>query len=191
MSAATGIREMQPDTVVYRIDADDRLVYVNAGWDRFAIENDSAHLVAEQVLHTRIWDFIEDPETRHLHQVLVRRVRSDGQILKLPFRCDSPSVRRDMTMEILPAGIGYRSHVEYHCHIDRIERRAPVLLPEQCAWRSSRRIRMCSWCKMIHVDGEGWVETQVGVERLRLFDRRKLPEITHTICDPCLRDLYD
>ncbi|MFN8587284.1 MAG: hypothetical protein U0704_05735 [Candidatus Eisenbacteria bacterium] len=43
---------------------------------------------------------------------------------------------------------------------------------------------MCGWCKAVDADGQ-WVEPELGVELLNLFERDALPEITHGICAEC------
>jgi hypothetical protein len=179
----------QEDTrVLYTIDHDDRIVYLNNGWDFFAEENEAGHLVQAHVQHRSLWDFISDAETRHLHQVLVARVRARQLPLAMPFRCDSPSVRRYMKMEIAPAP---EAAIEYRCAVTRIEQRAPVLLMEQKGWRSDTLIRMCSWCKKIHIGDDLWQEVEAAIQKLQLFERKRLPEISHTMCDECLRKLDD
>lgn len=172
--------------VLYTIDHADRLVYLNESWDRFAGENESGHLIGERVRNQSLWDFISDLETRHLHQVLVERVRTRQISLALPFRCDSPSARRYMMMEIAPAP---EAAVEYRCSVTRIEQRAPVLLLEQKGWRSDTLIRMCSWCKKIHTGNDVWMEVEAAITKLQLFERKRLPEISHTICDECMHTL--
>ena len=172
--------------VAYRIDLADRIIHVSEGWNRFASENEAADLEAERVLNRTLWDFIADVETRHLNQTLVTRVRARQAPLVLPFRCDSPAVRRYMQMEIVPRP---ESVIEYRCTVMRIERRAPIPLLEQKGWRDRRLLRMCSWCKKIDTGNNTWLEIEAAIEALRLFERKRLPEIAHTMCDECLRNL--
>ncbi|MDQ1363759.1 MAG: hypothetical protein QG652_1621 [Pseudomonadota bacterium] len=174
--------------VLYTIDHDDRLVYLNDVWDRFALENASGHLTGERIRNQRLWDFIADAETRHLHQVLVKRIRTRQVPVQLPFRCDSPSVRRYMMMEMVPAP---EAAVEYRCTVLRIEQRAPVLFMEQKGWRGDTLIRMCSWCKKVHTGEDVWMEIEDAIQELQLFERKRLPEISHTMCDECLHQLDD
>lgn len=174
--------------IVYSIDRTDRIILVNVGWNRFAGENEASHLIGDRVLNRPLWEFISDAETRHLNQTLVARVRAKQVPLVLPFRCDSPSIRRYMTMEIVPRS---DDAIEYCCSVTRIEHRAPVSLLEAKERRDQRLLRMCSWCKKVDTGNNIWMEVEAAIEALRLFERKRLPEISHTMCDECLRNLED
>lgn len=100
------------DEIVYQIDEKDLLIFVNDHWDSFAEANGSRNLVGLNLYKQPIWNFIQDIETKHLHQTLLKKVRTDNAILDLPFRCDSPTLRRFMQMNIAPLADG---GVEYRC----------------------------------------------------------------------------
>lgn len=172
--------------VVYRIDQNDFLIFFNAGWDLFAEENDSSHLIGENICKRSIWGFIHDRETRHLHEALLHKVRSDRTILKLPFRCDSPALRRFMEMDILPLGEG---RVEYRCRMIKIEAREPV--PVLTGVGGESFLRMCSWCKKVDVGGNSWFEIEDAIKILGLFLKDTLPGISHTMCEECVGGLED
>ena len=174
--------------VIYTIDEQNHLTYVNSGWDKFALENDAAHLEHEKVLNRPLWDFIENAETRHIHQVLAERVRKNQAALKFPFRCDSPSVPRYMNMQIIPQAEGA---ITYSCTVERIERRAPLLLEEMKTWKSRKLLRMCSWCKKVDIGDNKWMEIEPAIKHLQLLEQKILPEISHTICDDCLHALEE
>jgi len=172
--------------VIYRIDGNDALIEMNEQWDAFAIRNKSPHLVQQNVMRCNLWTFIQDPETRHLHKTLVYRVRAKKKILNLPFRCDSPALRRFMEMDLLPLARGV---VEFHCRTIKTEPRDAVALLVPGRPAGQDLIRMCSWCKKVDVGAGHWVEIEQAVASLRLFERDSLPHITHTMCDACLEDL--
>lgn len=173
--------------VVYQIDHDNRLIGFNSEWDAFAVTNDSPHLVHGNIIGQLLWDFIQDPETHHLHQTLLQRVRQQQRPIILPFRCDSATLRRFMQMEILPLPKGT---VEYRCLTQRTETREAVSLLEPNAKRSDQGqlLRMCSWCKKIAVNDD-WMEVEDAIRQLQLFASATLPGISHTMCDACLHKL--
>lgn len=174
--------------VVYRIDQNDFLIFFNAEWNLFAEENDSFHLIGENIWKRSIWDFIHDRGTRHLHATLLHKVRSDRTILRLPFRCDSPALRRFMEMDILPMGEG---RVEYRCRMIKIEAREPVpMFPGDVAGGESL-LRMCSWCKKVYVGDNSWFEIEDAIKILGLFSTVNLPGISHTMCEECVGGLED
>lgn len=173
--------------VVYLIDRNDILVQVNDQWDRFAVHNNSAHLCRQNVIDHSLWTYIQDAATRHVHQTLLSRVRRKRRIRNLPFRCDSPGLRRYMEMDLLPLE---RGGVEYRCRMIREEARDAVPLMEPKVPPSATGyIRMCSWCKKVDVGHNHWVEIEEAVTSLKLLERDSLPPISHTMCDACLEDL--
>ncbi|MHB1351225.1 MAG: hypothetical protein C4563_02470 [Desulfobulbus sp.] len=174
--------------VVYTIDAGDRLFSANDAWDRFASENSSPHLNANTVCHRLLWDFIQDSETCLLHATLLGRVRSGRSIRNLPFRCDSPGLRRFMEMDITDLGDGI---IEYRCRLIKTEVREPVPLLADSVRADERLLRMCSWCKKIDAGNNVWLEIEDFILRRNLFAAQPIPRITHTICDTCVKLLDD
>lgn len=181
---------MQPDRteVVYRIDRDDVLILFNDEWNRFAEENGGLDLIGEKVCRRSLWDFIGDLETRHIHETLLAKVRSSGDIFNLPFRCDSPGLRRFMEMNISPVGNGW---IEYRCRIVKTEVRDPVPLIAGDGKRGAPFLRMCSWCKKVDAGSGSWLEVEDAVKVLRIFLEEHIPQISHTMCDSCMISLTD
>lgn len=171
-----------PRRFVYRIDAEDRIAYVNEHWDEFARENDALYLLGSEVLDLPLWSFLGQPDVRYLYRTLVAQIRATGRSVTLPFRCDSPAVRRfmEMTMSRIE-GAG----IEFSCRILRLEPREPVALLDPSATRSDEFIRMCSWCKRIALTEESWAEVEEAIRRLDLFGYVLMPQITHSICAAC------
>ena len=174
--------------VVYRIDLNDCLVFFNDQWDRFALENDGSHLTSDKINQRPIWDFIHDAETRHLHEMLLRRVRANHPIAKLPFRCDSPSLRRYMEMDIVPLVDG---KIEYRCRVLKTQSRKPVPVISAHAQEGMPLLRVCSWCKKVDVGHNSWLEVEEAIGSLGLFSKAISPRISHTICDGCLGNYED
>lgn len=168
--------------VCYRIDGEDRLVFFNDEWDRFASENDTPELAGAIICGRPLWDFIVNAEVRHIHQVLLKRVRLRQPVLSIPFRCDSPAQRRHMQMRIvrLPD-----NQVEFHCRALRIENRDPVNVDYRTN-EDAAALRMCSWCNRVDVGQDAWDEIENAVARLGLFADTSPAPITHTICEHCL-----
>lgn len=169
-------------TFIYRIDADDRLVRVNPDWLDFAVENAAPYLTEDGVLGRPLWDFISDPETAHLYTLMVNRVRETGRPLTVPFRCDSPTMRRQGEMIIAPLPEG---EVEFSCRWDWLEERDAISLLDATQPRSDRLLTLCSWCKHAEPEKGEWCEVEEAVRRLDLFADARLPRLTHGICPTC------
>ncbi len=167
---------------IYRVDASDRIIFANAAWYDFARENGDTALQPERVIGGSLWDFICNTETRHLFEVLLKRVRATGQPVTLPYRCDSPDCRRFLELEITrPAP----QEIEFCSRILREERREPVRLLEDSVERTDELLVMCGWCKKVALPDNRWAEVEEAVKALQLFDAPRLPRISHGMCQGC------
>ena len=165
----------------YIIDSDNRVTMVSKEWLRFAQENSATHLTQESIIGKPLFDFIADPETRHLYQMVINKVRSTGTTLSLPFRCDAPGLRRYMQLVIAPLQNQYLQLVG---EILREEPREPVPLLDNHTERSDQFLTICSWCKRVKVLNN-WLEVEEAVDELGLFHQSPLPQLTHGMCQQC------
>lgn len=179
------MNDSEPD-LVYRIDRNDLLVGFNRQWNHFARDNGAPGLLREKSYKKPLWSFIHDVETRHVHQTLLNKVRLGKAIKGLPFRCDSPALRRFMKMDILPLADG---KIEYRCRTIRTETREAVPINSANAGNGESLLRMCSWCKKVDAGNDKWVEIENAISLLGLFTQARVPAITHTICDACASKL--
>jgi hypothetical protein len=170
------------DSFIYRIDARDQVNFVTADWLAFAKDNEAQHLSAETVQGESLFSFIDDSETRHLYKSIIDKVRRTQASVTVPFRCDSPGLRRFMVLHISPLPHGA---IQFEGRLIREEPREHVPLLDADSARNGELIVSCSWCKRIEVDG-AWLEVEEAVRRLELFHEPLLPQITHGICGDCL-----
>lgn len=163
--------------IIYRLDKDDRLVGVNAEWDRFAGENGGPR--SAQALGRPIWDFIADATTRALYDQVLKRARA-GFRVTFPFRCDSPSLRRRLELDAKTDGL----EIEITVRALSLEKRPPQALLDPARPASKEILRMCGWCKRIPVEGR-WLEVEDAAEKLKLLEAFPLPALSHGICERC------
>jgi hypothetical protein len=166
----------------YELDDELRIVAFDARWSLFAVANETPRLAeAEHVLGRPLLSFIAGDSTAHLYETLFDVVRRTQRPVTLPFRCDSPSLRRylDLTIEPRPHGLALSST------LSKAEARPREPLLDAAAARSEEMLRMCSFCKKLKVAAE-WMEVEAAVARLRIFDRARVPAISHGLCEPCL-----
>jgi hypothetical protein len=166
--------------IIYRVNNQDLIVFVNEEWDQFAAANGGAHLKADQVLNRSLWSFISDPTTKQLYRQIMKRIR-DGRSVRFSLRCDSPNCRRLLEMEVDLREGGAAEFVTRTLWEE--DRKIPVLL-EPSAARFADWLRVCSWCEKVCV-GEAWTEVEEAVTRLQLFEQSPMPSLTHGICEPC------
>ncbi|MDJ0867560.1 MAG: hypothetical protein QNK03_15740 [Myxococcota bacterium] len=175
---------MAPATVstAYRIDGEGALVWVSPEWTRFARANGAPELSEPDILGRSLWDFIEGGETRLLYEMLFDRAVRESARLRLPFRCDSPELRRFMQLDILPQGDG---SLELRGLLLREQPRPRVALFDPTLLRSSDTLRVCSFCKRIPVEGLGWLDVEEAVARLDLLADARPPRLSHGVCPAC------
>lgn len=171
--------------VEYRIDAADVVVDVGEGWVDFAVDNDAAELASPDP-HRSLWTYIEPGETQDLWRLLVERVRSSGQSVSVPFRCDAPHARRWFEMTVSPApddGVGFRTALVFE------EPRAPLALLDPTVARDGEAspVAVCSWCSRGCHD-ERWLDIEELVRVGRHLEGTP-PPIEFGICGPCRDDM--
>jgi hypothetical protein len=165
----------------YVIDADDRLVKVSEGYFDFAVENRLPH--AGGAVGEPLWGFVSGSGVREVQRTLIRRIRRTGGTVVLPFRCDGPSVQRELMLTVGPGGgegwivFSTRSAAEQH------RERQPFL--DRTVPRKPRLIPRCSWCGRIG-DAGTWVELEEASSDLHLFDVDSMPGIDHDLCNRCV-----
>lgn len=173
--------------IVYRLNSQDEFIYLNEEWVNFAAANDASGLLPERVLGRPLWDFITDQTTRQLYREILDQVHA-GRFMKFNFRCDAPEYRRHMEMIISKRDGG---EVQFETRTVREEERPRQELLECCAPRASDSLRLCGWCKRVDV-GEGrWGEVEEAVTAFRLFERQRLPVLTHGMCEPCFKTISE
>lgn len=85
------------EATIYVVGPDDRIIKVNEGFWAFAACNDW-----KAVIGRPLWDFIKPEGLAALYQTLIATVRETNKAFCFPFRCDSPFLRRLMTMAVAP-----------------------------------------------------------------------------------------
>lgn len=178
--------------VVYRIDSQDRIIFVNEVWHDFAMANGAQSFTVEHILNRPIWNFIGDSTTRMFYREAMRLARSNRP-MSFEFRCDSSDLKRLMRMTISTFG----TDLQFECEPLRIEDRPSQMLLETDIPRSDELIVVCGWCKKVNIGEQIWREIEHAVHVLRLFERERLPALSHGICGTChdiffakLRQLY-
>jgi len=169
------------ETLSYAIDDQDRLIKVDEGYYRFAEENGWGE--AGSSLGRSLWDFVAGNDVRKLQRLLLRRVRDELRDIELPFRCDSPDLRREMDIRIVADRSGRVVMFSARLRSEE-ERDEPQPLLDPRSPRGDDLLTMCAWCDRFLVDGE-WVEVEEAARRLELFRRSELPALDHGICPEC------
>ncbi|MEO8200403.1 MAG: hypothetical protein ABI679_07780 [Gemmatimonadota bacterium] len=176
------VRVSSTPDISYRIDSADRIISVNAGWTSFARANRGEHLLPEAVIGRPLWHWIADPATCQIYRALIEQVRQGGGPVRFQFRCDAPGIRRLLRMKVVHRGEG---EIGFDTTLLRSQRRraVPVLDPE--SERSRGLLTICGWCMRLPVPGGSWLEIEIAIPRLHIFEGPTPPRLTHGICPAC------
>lgn len=166
---------MSEEVLRYRLDADDRIADVDEAWLRFARENGAPQLTRGGVVGRPLRRFVEGAGLWHLWELLFSVVRESGEPITLPFRCDSPTLRRFMQMTVAPAGEG---GLELSVRLEREE-------PGAAASPSGSWVRVCSWCKRVLLPDGRWEDPGAAVTELDLVGSQQGRPLTGGVCPPC------
>ena len=63
--------------------------------------------------------------------------------------------------------------------------RSYITLLDSTIRRKSSFIILCSWCKMVNVAMDHWVDVEVAVKLLNIFKSGSYPKLSHRICPDC------
>ena len=171
-------------TIVYRINAEDNIVYVNDAWEQFAVSNNASDITSEKILTKSLWDSITDDASRQLYREILRKVRSNKSVV-FKFRCDSPECRRFLEMDI----VADEDEVQFEIRTLKTEQRPPQKILSSDALRSDEFVEICGWCKKVDVGQENWQEVEEAVIALGFFDQEKLPQLSHGMCGDCFNTM--
>lgn len=174
-------RESNSSIYTFEVDSANRISAVSDNWDAFALQNGGEEACAGRVLGRPWWEFVVGEEVRMLYAGLLQKVRLNKRHLTVPFRCDGPTVRRFMTMSILP---GQDNAVVFRCELLREEPTDPVPLLSRETRRNASMIHLCGWCGRAEI-GNSWIEVDAAIRALKLFEVETIPQISHGICPAC------
>jgi hypothetical protein len=166
----------------YAVDANDTIISVSPIWLAFARENGAPELSEQAVVGRSLWDFIGGTETVRLYKAIFQRVRSNTPRVIMPFRCDSPTLRRHMRLEIARCP---NEGIQFDAVLEHVEPTAPLNLLDPCFPRSDDMLTMCSCCKRAVLEPFGWLEIEEAAVRLHLLEKERAPKIRQTICPGC------
>jgi hypothetical protein len=177
---------MTGSVLTYTIDSEDRLTGADDGYFSFAERN--RWVGANESIGRPLWDFVAGATVQKVQRSLVRRVRRSGRRIDLPFRCDGPGVRREMTIQIERRGPD--GNVVFLARVISETSRPPQALLDLEEPRGEGLIEMCGWCDRFCVDGS-WMEVEDASRALGLTTTSELPRISHGLCPDCAAMLDD
>jgi hypothetical protein len=163
---------------VVRLDSQDALAYVDEGWLDFVRRSLKADLTEATALGRSFSDFAPDAQLGPLYRLVFRRVRTTGQPMRVPFRCDLSGERWHMDMEVVLSAGG---QVECRYHTVLVEGIAALAAGGK---RPERLLTRCAWCPMVKLPEGNWAGAEALADRLDFFIG-VATRVTHGICPSC------
>ncbi len=87
------------ESILYALDADLRVIYCNAAWDRFACANNGEATKSSEVQGRSILDAIGEP-LKSFYERAFRGVRQTGRPWEHSYECSSPELFRRFRMRV-------------------------------------------------------------------------------------------
>ena len=165
----TGSAEASAGTLVaYRLDAEDRIVDVEGDWSP-----------VPGVVGSLIWRFVRGTDLQDIYRRLFRAARA-GRPLEFPYRCDSPSARREFSLAIERRADGTLAVASRLCRVwERDELLAVTSVP-----RNDTLVLRCSVCNDFRVRGE-WADIVDAAAARRLLATERPVRVYHAVCPSC------
>jgi hypothetical protein len=158
------VRSAEGQTTGYRLDARDRIIEVSGEWDRFACDNGAEELAMDSVIGVPLRSFISGDVTRMFIDTMHARVRMSGRPMIIPYRCDSPGVKRFMEMSL--AAIGTDLVSEHRLLSEHVMPRALVFRSASDG-RPQAWTKRCSMCNRLAMPDGRLVEPDQFAETKR------------------------
>ena len=100
MRDSSDVMSDQEVCLFYRLDQSDRITAIGGAWDRMAQENGGDRLCGDSVVGRPLYDFISGDISKMFVRTVIEGVRVLQRPRTVPYRCDSPGLRRYMEMSI-------------------------------------------------------------------------------------------
>ena len=136
-------------------------------------------LFRSELIGTNLFSCIADEMTKLFYHTLFAEVSRERRDIRLPYRCDGPDIRREMTIAVLPDSHDRLTIVSIVNEVSEIGR------PDFTCDAKSPQVR-CSCCNSVLIDGT-WHdsrEAQLSGGALELNEEGQAP-VCYGICPVC------
>ena len=167
----------------YTIDTQNTIIAVGGAWDDFARNNDGEKIVSTQIIGKKLNQFIHGDETRMFVLTMIMSARILNRPVNRPYRCDSPTLKRFMSMTVQPLGAGAVEVSHQELRSEPITHTVHMVAAP--AGSGTHYAKRCSMCNRIKLEGV-WSEVDDAVNAKRLVPTAApAVKVIYGVCPDC------
>lgn len=164
---------------IYFIDDNLRIINVGGEWDEFAINNEGDDIVFSKIEGKSLLNYIKGDPTKMWIQTIIQLVKLKEEPIERPYRCDSPEIKRYMSMNISAES---KYVLKFEHKILKVEPKTQTTLIKHFDNKSITNIyKRCSICGKILFSGK-WKEPDadqsINISKFKVI---------YTVCGDCSR----
>lgn len=173
------------------VDKLNRIIAVDDKWlDEAELGNAEDKLQPEKIMEHFLADYIQDDNTTMYVEAILALCRLRNEKVYRPYRCDSPTHKRFMELELIPQSLGQVKMVHYLLKEEAFENEVTIedigkSLKSKQKTNANKATRSyylrCSMCNALKApDSEEWRDPgEISTPNLNHF------KVIHTVCKNC------
>lgn len=168
-------------TTSLSVDQDNHIIELDDNWSDLAESYRSGPSLARQrVLYKSLGSFISDDNTLMYIEACLSLCRLRQQVLFRPYRCDSPTHKQFMELELTP--LENRCVRMRHFLLKEEPFERPVVFQTlKPSANQSPKVKRCSMCNRLQAPGQSeWIAPEVF-----FINRSDDVQVIHTVCESC------
>ena len=162
------------------VNRDNLIVELDETWLELARKNDSESVLAtEKILFQPLGKFIDDDNTRMYFEASLSLCRLKNQVLYRPYRCDSPTHKQFMELELAALEDGKVRMTHYLLKTEPFEKPVNFTVMKFNPHKG-QAVKRCSLCNRIQpIGSDEWIEPET------FFQDKPGVMTIHTVCPDC------
>lgn len=167
------------EKVSYKIDGQNKIIEVYDSWEKAAEVGKAAKdLDPNQIIDKYILSYVSGDLTKVYYYIMYTECRRLQKKLSLTYRCDSPTHKRFMEMEMTPGDQNTITIENYLLKEEPFEH--PINIKDETDnLLSLTQILRCAICNSLKIEGEWLLPESVIAEKEKEY------RVIHTICPTC------
>ena len=168
------------ERVTYLIDKENRIIEVSNDWMKAALNGEAKDLThLNSIIGKELFSYITDDATRMYYDVIFKSCRILKRSHSIAYRCDSPTHKRFMKMNIIPES-DENLHIEnYLVKEEPFENE--IYISEDSNGYSNQSILRCTICNSLQLKKDGHWETPENLVK----EKKRSLRVIHSVCPTC------